>query len=308
MRAKRLCALCVLIIFLAVSPLTAYADVVFNNDFFRKNSDKTERVSTYYDIETFIINSPEGYVIPQVEPGTEHKVVPTSKYYKFTDLFDSESRWSRFLAEYRNGEYIYIEAVYLHEGEYWGVMTASHSYFPGWVRMDDLLMPYSGEDFYNDNRDSFYTYTGNYDAILSANTVVGWHWPGSDRENRIYDSRKTIAAFADVDCAYMDEDGREWGRTSYRGIWICLSDPENADLPAFSPAPTPIKWSPDYERDWSSAGTVWTPEAVMAAQSISATVASFNIMTPIIIAASALVLGSVAVLLNRKVIQKRRGK
>ena len=41
--------------------------------------------------------------------------------------------------------------------------------------------------------------------------------------------------------------------------WICLDDPENNEVPAFNPAPKPIRWSPDGEHDWSADTIAWPP-------------------------------------------------
>ena len=32
--------------------------------------------------------------------------------------------------------------------------------------------------------------------------------------------------------------------------WVFINDPENSDIPAFYPAPTPVKWSPDSLPEW----------------------------------------------------------
>ena len=42
--------------------------------------------------------------------------------------------------------------------------------------------------------------------------------------------------------------------------WVCLTDPENSDIPAFNPAPRPIRWQPDGILDWSLADADdWPP-------------------------------------------------
>jgi hypothetical protein len=98
---------------------------------------------------------------------------------------------------------------------------------------------------------------------MSAERLVKWEWPGSDREKRIEEfpnSIYNIQSYADVLYAYMDSEGQEWGKTRYSGKWICLDDPENnSGIPAFNPAPTPIKWSSNYRYDWSVAAAVWPP-------------------------------------------------
>jgi len=88
-------------------------------------------------------------------------------------------------------------------------------------------------------------YTGSYDAVLSANKLILWEWPGSDREKRIIENNETISKLANVVYAYKDKDGREWGKTSYMEGWICLSDPENSKIPAFYLGSEPIHWLPN---------------------------------------------------------------
>ena len=51
--------------------------------------------------------------------------------------------------------------------------------------------------------------------------------------------------------AYKDDEGREWvyidtfwNDSDVTG-WICASDPDNEAIPAFDPAPKPMKRSPD---------------------------------------------------------------
>jgi len=192
---------------------------------------------------------------------------------------------------YKNGEEIFISRTYLHNGKYWGMLPDSHGRNRGWIPMDQLLVMYIRDDFAEEYREEFYTYSGNYDAALAADKLVLWEWPGSDRAKRIldygsYDDRDSfygrqarLYKNADTDIglritdisanyAYKDKDGREWGYVdiSYTYIpledgierfdtggvreWICLSDPENSDIPAFNPAPTPTKWESDVYPIW----------------------------------------------------------
>ena len=225
------------LVFLMI-PCVSYADVVFGNDFFYQNEDKTEPVEENSWGRLFVINSPAGFVYAKDEPGMDY-IVGNKRF--------------------NNGEIVYIEATYIHEGEYWGVMSPSHSYmFPGWIPMEELLLVFEQQDFESVNKDNFYDYTGSYDAVLSAKKLVEWQWPGSDREKRINDNEGVIARSADVLYAYTDSDGREWGRTIY-DRWICLSDPENSKIPAFYPAPDPARWSHDGNYDWPSADAAKYP-------------------------------------------------
>jgi hypothetical protein len=56
-----------------------------------------------------------------------------------------------------------------------------------------------------------------------------------------------------VSLAYEDAQGREWGFVPYlygsRNIWVCLDEPLNSDIPAFTPTPAPGPWVPDTEHE-----------------------------------------------------------
>ena len=248
-----ICVIC-MFIFVMLFPGAVQADVVFGNEFYELNEDETEPAGKY-GIKLFVTNSPSGYVIPKEEPGSENGVSTAGFRYKDFPGDIDEPENEVFVFE--NGNIFYLEATYLHDGEYWGIMSPTHAYQPpGWVLMDELLVVFDQEDFEFANKDSFYTYTGNYDAVLMAKKLVAWQWPGSDREKRIIDSEEykdAIPKYADVLFSYKDPQGREWGKSKYSEAWICLSDPENSKIPAFYPAPSPAKWSPDGNHKWSSA-------------------------------------------------------
>jgi len=233
---KHLCIVFAFVFFL-ISPLTASADVVFGNEFFYENTDITEKINA-----RFVVNSPLGFVIPKEEPGSERGVSTEFGYRSGWEDDDIEKQ-SGPVYVFQNGEIIRIDAILLYNGEYWGVMEVSHLYQPpGWIPMDELLIIYDPRDFEWENKDNFYTYTGSYDAVLSANKLVLWEWPGSDREKRIIENNETISKLANVVYAYKDKDGREWGKTSHMEGWICLSDPENSKIPAFYLGSEPTNW------------------------------------------------------------------
>ena len=227
-------------VFLLISPLGAYADVVIGNEFFYENIDRTEKINA-----RFTVNSPQGYIIPKEEPGSE-KGIPTGLGYRSGWGGEDIEEQNGPVYIFQNGEIVIIEATFRYNGEYWGVMSPSHLYQPpGWVPMNELLLMYDPSDFERENQSNFYPYTGSYDAVLSANKLVLWEWPGSDRERRVIENKETISKFTHVLYAYKDRDRREWGKTTYMGGWICLSDPENNEIPAFYPDLGPRKWVPE---------------------------------------------------------------
>lgn len=239
---KRFLAVLILMVILMHS-ITVCADVVMGNDFLHNHENKTEMLD-----RRFYVNSPSGYIIPKEEPGSEKGVSTEMSYIQMPeDVFT-----------FNNGEIIYIEQIYLCNGEYWGIMPVSHAYQPpGWFPMDELLMLYECQDFNEENKDAFYTYNGGYDKVVKAERLVLWQWPGCDREKRVIDAEWFDPASISALQAYKDKDGREWGYVliNYIEAWICLSDPENSKIPAFHPAPKPVKWSPDKVIEWTHTGT-----------------------------------------------------
>ena len=236
------------VICLLAVPIAANADIIRMNDFYRTN-DNIEPLDRYH---YFQANGIFGNISFKAAPGSSEEV---------------------FTCE--NGTIIGIYSTYLYKGRYWGFpIKPYHGFWDyGWVLMDELLMLYDSQDFEEENEDRFYVYTGSYDALLSAEKLIIWQWPGSDREKIIRE--EFIIDTESPRTAYRDAEGREWGKTrvaniiSYAGIdptdpiniwgnrgWICLSDPENnTDIPAFNPAPKPVKWSPNGESNWSSNNT-----------------------------------------------------
>jgi hypothetical protein len=236
-----------MVVLMVATPLTAYADIVMGNEFFYKIKDKTQKL----DRNRFIADGPNGTVSAKEKPGSDKEATV-----------------------YRNGTRVFLDCTYIYKGKYWGISYPAHSGMaPGWVPMDQLLVAYVRIDFADEHIDEFYTYTGSYDAALTAEKLVLWEWPGSDSEKRILDyytyimnydfhnpeaNRDFVIKDISADYAYKDKQGREWGyvniiytytswndgRTANLQEWICLSDPENSDISAFNPAPEPTKWQP----------------------------------------------------------------
>ena len=225
---KRLSALLLALCFLCAAPLTAHADVVFDNKF-TPPLEEQERIGRY-----LVANGPDGSVSVKEEPGSK------------VELFRAE-----------NGQTIYIAYVYYYKGQYWGGMgnNSFHgSGLLGWIPMDQLLIPYDNVAFTERYGYEFYTYTGSTAALEAAKEVVLWSWPGSESRRKAsaeeYEYR--------ILYAWADEAGREWayalithphsmcGSYSFRS-WLCLSEPANENIPAFNPAPPPQKWLPSDE-------------------------------------------------------------
>ena len=289
MNIKRFIVLFVAVILL-MPYITAHADVVVGNRFEYEKREELEPLKR----RTFCVNAPQGYVIIKDEPGSKKDMYQyiNEEYPYIQTHWKNPDEYINNLITYKNGDIVNMSHTYLYKGEYWGVMQDGHSVvYPGWIPMDYLLIAYTSSDFEKENRDRFYSYTDDYDEIYSAETLVVWSWPGSDRPKRVIDNYISKDETSSIDFAYQDEEGRVWGSFTswyYRtGGWVCLSDPENSEIPSFNPAPSPIKWSPDVEVDWTAGATLYPPADPPETPPFDMT------SLPFIIAASSLAVGVV---------------
>jgi len=245
--------ICAIMVLLILPSFTVYADVVWDNEFDRRNRDRTIDVN-----RSFYINGNDGYLVSVDAPGLRR---------------DNSG------GGYENGRVVRISRAYNHRGQYWGLIDwGGHGGPDGWVPMDELLVRYTENDFLKENYDNFYGYTGNIEVLLEYEWFYLWQWPGSDREKYSYDYLGESWVGIDevvVEHALLDFASRVWvyvkimGGWSSGGLsqaggaagWICMSDPDNSsDLPEFNPAPDPIPWSPYEEPDWH--GTNPPPEII----------------------------------------------
>jgi len=245
---------------LLVPSFLVSADMIWGNSFLEKN--KTIRL----DRNTFIVNGVSGYLKAQIAP---------DPYYEI-EYMDS---WAQ-LRRYNNGETIYLDQVYNYNGEYWGIGDyMMHGGPTGWFPMDQLLVMYVGMDFSVQSKDKFYEYTDGFNFKNIGDKLVTWQWPGSDRAKATYtfmesgftQAEDDYSYYSGIDikqikiyCVYKDEMEREWGFIEIEAdisvsighggykrqiinwrTWICLDDPSNTDIPAFNPAPEPVKWTPE---------------------------------------------------------------
>lgn len=242
-------ALILAVLMMFALPAPVYADVVFGNDFAYQH----ENELTQLDRSAYIVNSPEGYIIAQLEPG-QSEVVAGEQYESTIGPPQAGAELMRF----ENGELIYLSRYYLYRGnEYWGVTPVSHSSsYAVWVPMDEVMVAYTGDDWYEAHQDACFEVSSNQTQYFEESEVALWSWPGSSRE-------KTILETKDLDIVlehtYADSEGRSWGyvradlmyRFSYYG-WVCLDDPSNkTDIPAFFPEPDPQPWEPYVTYEWT---------------------------------------------------------
>ena len=235
--AKRLAIIIITACLLALA-VAAYADVVWSNEFYYEHKNEIKRLTR----NRFYANGPGGSVFIKEAPSS-----------------DADRKAGR--AQYSNGKEFTLEGLYIYDGEYWGGNSNSgHSgQICGWVLMKHLLVVYIPADFANENESEFYEYTGNFDSVYAANRLVFWQWPGSDREKRVLESEIYKNAGIFVRYAYKDAVGREWGyvRINNTEGWICFTEPSSINIPAFYPAPHPVKWSPDGIYNWTHAEAIY---------------------------------------------------
>jgi hypothetical protein len=202
---------------LLIPSFAVYADVIIepSNDFYERH-----RSQIIYLGRSFTANGADGFASVKKEPGSKNDI-----------------------AALQNGEVTFLQYTCLYDGDYWGY-TFQHS---GWININELLVIYDYVAFEEDYFKEFYLFDGGYDEIAETRSAVVWPWPGAGAP---------MWTFEDLDMenfrvrhAYTDGDGREWGFVAYmygsRNIWVCLSDPLNRDIPAFNPAPAPMRWDSD---------------------------------------------------------------
>jgi len=261
--SKRLLIFLVVCILVVPSFLVS-ADVVWSNSFLEDK--RSEMISSGRN--WFVVNSDTGSLKGQRAPDPDY-------------VSDGWGDYWETLGSYTNGQTMYLSAVYKHNDEYWGIDSRMNhgGSSTGWYPMDQLLVMYDDRDFAFENKDKFYEYTDGFSFKNIGDKLVTWQWPGSNYAKRSYTFIEDGFTQAENDykryegiglksikiyCVYKDEDEREWGYVEieadisvsmgaggYRRqitkwiTWICLGEPSNTDIPAFNPAPEPVKWTPE---------------------------------------------------------------
>ena len=222
MKKSGLIFLLLMVSLLLIFPLAARADMIAEpkNDFYDRNS-----ADCIYLNRSFYANGKGGSVSLKKEPGSKAET-----------------------AVIENGEALYIMVTYNHKGEIWGVAQMYTRYETGWVPMEQLLLVYDYISFEEEYKNEIYEYTGSDGTLENAKKLMVWSWPGSGSMRQV-DGPLSASGYGgplDIPRAYKDSEGREWVFLSYwygiRNEWVCLSDPENGEIPAFNPAPEPELW------------------------------------------------------------------
>jgi preprotein translocase subunit SecG len=188
---------------------------------------------------SFYANGKDGSVSLVKEPGTQTEVISCE-----------------------NGTVLYVMFTYVHNRASWGLteVSASSQKFTGWIPMDDLLLVYDYISFAEDHADELLSSTAavRYAAVKEAEEIVFYTWPGSgvtavtmdkDTKTRWLENNSGYSQ-----TSYTDGEGRDWALIGYafgiRNVWLCLSDPANAEIPAFNPVPAPALWQPGGPPPW----------------------------------------------------------
>ena len=221
---KRLFALLAVCFMLAPTALV-YADMIIlpQNDFFSRNRNECEYIG-----HSFYANGEGGSVSLKKEPGSKEEVYTI-----------------------QNDEILNVSHVYYHNGEAWGVSgiyTPEARLVYGWVPLSQLSIIYDYHLFAEDHQNEFRPYAGDYQELLTAEQIVFWKYPGSGIVINIMQENveEFIGNFINgsgrlepyISHVYTDEQGRDWGFSGWgnmydKQVWICLSDPENSEIPAF---------------------------------------------------------------------------
>ncbi|MDO4543044.1 MAG: hypothetical protein Q4C01_00710 [Clostridia bacterium] len=188
----------VMVISLAGSFAAADAIVIPPNDFLEEHQDECEYIEVRYraDEDLTLYKSPEdGTVVTTVAAGTT-----VTAQWRYTD--ENGQKWAH---------------VWLWEDE-----------TTGWFPTYNAVRLYNGVDFLADYKDSFTAYANEaYD--FSSGTALYYTYPNS---GEYYEGPvSNDISFTEI---YTDEWGNNWGYVGYYMLnegWLCLNDPENAELP-----------------------------------------------------------------------------
>ena len=208
---KRLIKLCCIMLLVALLPMTARADVIYEpfDSFY-----EAHRETCTYVGRSYTTNSPNGAVTLYGSPVDE-----------------------RVEKAYPNGSTLYVSYTYQTvDGILWACCDNWEDDVTGWAPMEYLELIYDGQSFFEEYGDQFVPVKIELDAAeLTGKTVYFWEYPGS----RDYIALELSADYLpDFQESYTDEFGDQWLRCGYymgiRGMWINLDNP-TADFDTLFP-------------------------------------------------------------------------
>lgn len=187
----------------------AYADIIFepSDSFYESHMDECD----YYNRSCYA-NGQKGYVEVYSSPKSSRveAVIPNGVLYWIS--------WSW------NG-WGYIE--YNPDN-----LNGSYGDKSGWIKLDELFLRYDSTSFFEEHSSEIAEGQATLE-ISESDVFYAWLYPGSGeliRELSAYNGDDTIE-FSQL---YTDSAGRLWGYLSYFygrvNAWVCISEPENAEL------------------------------------------------------------------------------
>lgn len=149
-----------------------------------------------------------------------------------------------------NGENVWCNFLYTDgAGKVWGtVFGEDFRELRGWVKLSEWVVVPDYLSFEEAYGDEFISCDPKWDGTLDAyKEIYLWDYPCSGGEPR----KATSDWFGNRDLGFekcwVDGEGRTWGFWVYaagvRNAWVCLSDPDNPDIPADpSVLKSDVKW------------------------------------------------------------------
>lgn len=209
--SKLLTFLMVCFLTFAWSFVFVYGDVIWEP---RDSFYERERENCVYINRTYFANGEKGYVTVYKSP-VSNRVV--------TDL--------------ENGTDIHILFTYKDKsGKEWGVTKFYEGpEESGWVLMDELIARYDHISFYEDHEKEFEDYDGSFNPENCGDEIIVWKYPGSDVTIGTLKKEDLMEYPLDFSYMYKDDGERQWAYFGYymgrRNGWVCLTYPENENLP-----------------------------------------------------------------------------
>ena len=187
----------VLVIVLSgINPRQVRADLILEpeNQFYQTHSDQCEYVDRQYYTQSKI----DSWTAPN---GRKSGSIPGNTRLQISHIYTDS------------------------QGIEWGVYLEDEK----WVLMADVYLVYDSRQFIDDHMEEIFS--GEEETLPAGEKAVLWSYPCSGENQGILEPEEELT-FSEF---YKDRQERIWGNLGYyRGIrdrWICLSDPENEEIP-----------------------------------------------------------------------------
>lgn len=195
------------------------------NDFYKNHASDCQ----YYGAE-YYINGLEGYCKFYNSPEGKDVVAIAVNQQKFYGCFTYKDREGKIWAAAN----IKINK----EKRMVNFITQGAEIISGWVPMEEIAPVHKETIFYQEYKEKFTDYNGEFDKYKVKNQVYIWEYPGSSDYSEILNkeamTKRGISFPYYLSEVFVDEEGVTWGRLSgypskEEATWICISDPENIE-------------------------------------------------------------------------------